>query len=165
MTFVDFILYMLVDLKKNRQFIVKYSVCLGRVDLPRIQTQVSGKPGATHCSSSEPARAVQRAQGAAGEGALTQLYKTSHPNTTCKHRSIAQLSAEHAPAVEAHTSRNHNSTAWDRNVFSILNVSTSNVNLIALCLLFVGGKINTHWMPNWNFALSEGNSCFVTFME
>lgn len=80
------------------------------MNLYRIQTKASGTSGALTAGQS-PAPALQRAQDAAGEGALTQLHKTSHPITTCKHTYTTQLSAEHTPAAEAHASRKPNRSA------------------------------------------------------
>lgn len=81
------------------------------MDLYSIETKASGTSGALTAAGQSPAPGLQRAQGAAGEGALTQLHKTSHPIATCKKMYTAQLSAEHAPAVKAHTSRKPNGSA------------------------------------------------------
>lgn len=77
------------------------------------------------CCSSEPACAEQRAQGAAGEEALTQPNRDPTPSAPASTGALLS-SAEHAPAGQSCTSRNHNSTAWDRNVFSISKASNAN---------------------------------------
>lgn len=81
------------------------------MDLYIIKTEASGTSGGLTAAGRSPAPALQRAPAAAGEGALTQLHETSHPIATCTQMYTAQLSAEHAPAVKAHTSSKPNGSA------------------------------------------------------
>lgn len=62
-------------------------------------------------SAADQSPALQRVQGAAGEGDLTQVHKISHPTTICKPMHTAQLSAVHASTINAHTRGKPNSSA------------------------------------------------------